>query len=175
MAQGFAVGKTTQKPSYGSTVVMTVTNLQSLASSATACWKSDRVSNLATLATDYEINIKLTTAAGAPANDKAMYVMIVAWYTSDAGTTWFPSSGGTATLITTGEGTYTIASPNNFRLLGVLNHTTNAGIEADTFLLSNCFGSRLPDAWQIVIENFSGNALSTGCIVQYSPINDLLV
>jgi len=167
--------KSTQKPSYGATVVMTVTNLQSLASSATAGWQSARVSNLSTLATDYEIMVKLTTANTSPANDKAMYVFICPHYTSDAGSTWFPSSQGTTTLPTGSEGTTTIASPHNLRLLGVLNYTTAQMVVQDTFLLSNCFGSRMPDGFSIIIINFSGAALSTGCVVDYSPINDTLV
>lgn len=164
----------TQKPVYGSTTVMTVTSLQSLASSATAGWQSARVSNLSTRATDYEIMVKLTSANTAPANDKAMYVYICPWYTSDAGTTWFAAAQGTATLPTGTEGTTTIASPNNLRLLGVLNYTTQQMVVQDTFLLSNCFGNRMPDAFSIIIINFSGAALSTSCIVDYSPLNDAL-
>lgn len=167
--------KSTQKPSYGATVVMTVTNLQSMASSATVGWQSARVSNLSTLATDYEIMVKLTTANTAPANDKAMYVFVCPFYTSDAGTTWFASSQGTTTLPTGTEGTTTIASPHNLRLLGVLNYTTQQMVVQDTFLLSNCFGNRMPDGFSIIIINFSGAALSTSCIVDYSPINDALV
>lgn len=165
----------TQKPSIGATVVMTVTNLQSLASSATAGWQSLRVSNLATLATDYEIFVKLTTANTAPGSDKAAYIWICPFYTTDAGTTWLASSQGTATLPTGTEGTTTIASPHNLRLLGVLNYTTQQMVLQDTFLLSNCFGNRLPDGFSIIITNFTGAALSTACVVDYSPINDILV
>lgn len=165
----------TQKFAIGSTVVMTVTNLQSLASSATVGWQSDRVSNLVTLATDYEIFVKLTTANTAPANEKSMYVLICPFYTTDAGTTWFASSQGTTTLPTGAEGATTIASPHNLRLLGVLNYTTTQAVVQDTFLLSNCFGNRLPDGFSIIVINFSGAALNTGCIVDYSPINDILV
>lgn len=167
--------KSTQKPSIGATVVMTVTNLQSLASSATAGWQSLRVSNLATLANDYEIFVKLTTANTAPGSDKAAYVFICPFYTTDAGSTWFASSQGTATLPTGTEGTTTIASPHNLRLLGVLNYSTAQMVLQDTFLLSNCFGNRMPDGFSIIIINFTGAALSTGCVVDYSPINDILV
>lgn len=165
----------TQRPSYGATTVMTVTNLQSLASSATAGWQSARVSNLSTLATDYEIMVKLTTANTAPANDKAMYVFICPFYTTDGGTTWFASSQGTTTLPTGSEGTTTIASPHNLRLLGILNYTTQQMVVQDTFLLSNCMGNRMMDGWSIIIINFSGAALSTGCVCDYTPINDTLV
>lgn len=157
----------------GATSVLTVTNLQSLASSATAGWQSAKVSNVATLANDYEIFVKLTTANTAPGSDKAMYVFACPFYTTDAGTTWFASSQGTATLPTGSEGTTTIATPHNLKLLGVLNYTTQQMVCQDTFLLSNAFGNRIPDGFSIIIINFSGAALSTGCVVDYSPINDI--
>ena len=160
----------TQNISYGSTTVMTVTNLQSLANSATVGWQSDKVSNLSTKAIDYEIFIKLTTANTAPANDKAMYVWICPFYTTDAGTTWYASSQGTTTLPTGTEGASIIAQPHNLRLMGVLNYTTQQMVVQDTFLLSNCFGQSIPDGFSIIITNYSGAALSTGCIVDYTPI-----
>lgn len=163
------------KPQYSATNVMTVTNLQSLANSATVGWQSDKVSNLSLLANDFEIFVKLTTANTAPANDKAMYVFICPFYTNDGGSTWFAASQGTTTLPTGSEGASTIASPHNLRLLGVLNYTTQQMVVQDTFLLSNCFGSHLPDGFSIVIINYSGAALSTGCIVDYTPINDVLL
>ena len=165
----------TLKHSYGSTNVMTVTNLQSLASSATVGWQSDRVSNLSLLANDFEIFVKLTTANTAPANDKAMYVYICPFYTTDGGSTWFAASQGTTTLPTGTEGASTIASPNNLRLLGVLNYTTQQMVVQDTFLLSNAFGNHLPDGFSIIIINYSGAALSTGCVVDYTVINDVLI
>lgn len=165
----------TQKPSIGATSVLAVTALQSMASSATVGWKSVRTSNLATLANDYEVFISLTTAASAPANDKAVYLFVIPWYTTDGGSTWFSSSGGTTTLPTSADATYTIASPHNFRLLGVLNYTTQSMTLQDTFLLSNCFGNRLPDGFSFCVINFSGAALGTGCVLDISPINDILV
>jgi hypothetical protein len=168
--------KSTSRFSIGSSVAMTVTNLQSVTNSATVGWQSDRVSNLVTLARDYEIHVRLNTAATAPGSDRAMYVYICAWYTTDGGTTWFAASQGTTTLPTGTQGASTIASPNNLRLLGVLNYTTTSAVVQDTFLLSNCFGDRLPDGFSIIIINFSGAALlSTGNVVNYKPINDTLV
>lgn len=160
----------TQNISYGSTTVLTVTNLQSLANSATVGWQSDKVSNISTKAIDYEIFVKLTTANTAPANDKAMYIWICPFYTTDAGTTWYASSQGTTTLPTGSQGASTIAQPHNLRLLGVMNYTTQQMVVQDTFLLSNCFGQSIPDGFSIIITNYSGAALSTGCIVDYTPI-----
>lgn len=165
----------TVKPLIGATTVLAVTALQSMASSATVGWKSVRTSNLATLATDYEIMISLTTANTAPANDKAMYLFVIPWYTTDAGTTWFAASGGTTTLPTSADATYTIASPHNFLLLGVLNYTTQLMVCQGIFLLSNAFGNMLPDAFSFCVINFSGAALSTSCILDITPLNNRLV
>ena len=165
----------TTKPVYGSTTSMTVTNLNSLANSSGNGWQSARVSNLSTLATDYEINVKLTMANTAPANDKAAYVFIVPFYTSDGGTTWFASSQGTTTLPTGTEGTTTIATPNNLRLLGILNYTTQNMVLQDTWLLSNAFGNAMPDGFSIIIIDFTGAAVSgSGNVVQYTPLNTII-
>jgi hypothetical protein len=163
------------QPVYGTTTSMTVTNLNSLANSATVGWQSAKISNLSTLATDYEIMIKLTMANTAPANDKAVYVYVCPFYTDDAGTTWYASSQGTTTLPTGTEGASTIASPNNLRLLGVLNYTTQNMVLQDSFFLSNAFGNRMPDAFSIIVINFSGAAIAASTnLVKYSPINEAI-
>ena len=149
---------------------MTVTNLNSLASNATVGWQSDSVRNNVRKALDYKINIKLTMASTAPANDKAVYVYICPFYFD--GTTWYAASQGTTTLPTGAQGASTIASPNNLRLLGVLSYTTTNMVLQDNFLLSNAFGNVMPDAFSIIIVNFSGAAISaSGNVVNYSPIN----
>lgn len=163
---------TTNKVSYGSYTAMTVTNLQSLASSATAGWQSARVDNqTSVLALDYEIFVKLTTANTAPANDKAAYVYVSPAITTDGGTTWLQSDGGTTTLPSGSEGTYTIASPNDLKLLGVLSYTTQQMVMQGSFLLSNAVGQNMPDGFSIIIINFTGAALSTSCVVAYRAIN----
>lgn len=162
----------TVKQSYGTYTAMTVTSLQSLASSATAGWQSDKVDNqTSVLAIDYEIFVKLTTANTAPANDKAMYVYAVPWITTDGGTTWLASDGGTATLPSGSEGTYTYATPNNAKLLGILSYTTQNMTVQGNFLLSNAVGMSMPDGWSLIIINYSGAALSTSCVVSYRAIN----
>jgi hypothetical protein len=165
----------TQKPSYGAPIALAVTALQSMASSATVGWKSTRINNLVALANDYEVGMTLTTANTAPANDKAIYVFVIPWWSSDGGTTWYAASGGTATLPTSADSTYTIAVPHNF-ILGIpLAYTTQNQTVQGSFLLSTIFGARMPDGFSIFIENFSGAALGTGCIVSVTPINDVLV
>ena len=164
-------GASTVKDSSSTNTSMTVTNLNSLANSATAGWQSVRVSNVTTQSIDYKIFVKLTMANTAPANDKAAYVYICPFYTTDAGTTWYASSQGTTTLPTGSEGTTTIATPNNLRLLGVLSYTTQNMVLQDSWLISNTFGDRMPDGFSIIVINYTGAAISaSGNIVAYSPI-----
>ena len=124
---------------------------------------------------DYEIFVKLTTANTAPANDKAMYVYICPAITTDGGTTWLYSDGGTTTLPTGSEGTYTTASPNDLKLLGVLSYTTQNMTCQGSFNLSSAVGQSMPDGFSIIINNFSGAALSTACVVSYRAITNTVV
>lgn len=158
---------------YGSYTAMTVTALQSLASSATAGWQSARVDNQSSVkALDYEIFVKLTTANTAPANDKAMYVYVNPAMTTDGGTTWLDSDSGIDTDPVDGaEGTVNIASPNNLKLLGVISYTSQEDIVKANFNLSNAVGQSMPDGFSIIIHNYSGAALSTGCVVAYRSLS----
>jgi hypothetical protein len=158
---------------YGTYVAKTVTNLQSLASSATAGWQSNRVSNLVTKAIDYEIFVKLTTANTAPANDKAVYVYICPMMTTDGGTTWLVADQGTGTLPTGAEGVTTIASPNNLKLLGIMNYTTQQMVMQGMWNLGSL--GFIPDGFSIIIVNFTGAALSTSCVVAYRPVTTDIV
>ena len=157
---------------YGDYTAITVTALQSLASSATAGWQSARIDNQSSVkALDYEIFIKLTTANTAPANDKAMYVYINSAMTTDGGTTWLDSDSGIDTDPVDGaEGTVNIASPNNLKLLGVIAYTSQEDIVKANFNLSNAVGGAMPDGFSIIIHNYSGAALSTSCVVAYRAI-----
>lgn len=156
---------------YGSYTAVTVTNLQSIASSATAGWQSGRIDNQTTTkAIDYEIFVKLTTANTAPANDKAAYVYISPAITTDGGSTWLQTDQGTTTLPTGTEGTTTIASPNDLKLLGVLSYTTQQMVMQGSFNLSGAVGQSMPDGFSIIIVNFTGAALSTSCVVAYRAI-----
>lgn len=161
--------------SYGSYTAITVTNLQSLASSATAGWQSARVDlQTSVMPLDVEIFVKLTTANTAPANDKVMYVYACPMITTDGGTTWLASDQGTTTLPTGTEGTTTIATPNDLKLLGVLSYTTQNMTVQGSFNLSSAVGQSMPDGYSIIIINFSGAALSTSCVVAYRNVAQTL-
>lgn len=159
---------------YGTYTALTVTNLQSLASSATAGWQSARIDNQTSVkALDYEILVKLPMANTASANDKLVYVFASA-ATYD-GSTWYQSDGGTTTLPSGSEGTYTIGgvtTTNNLQLIAALPYTAqNQTIQA-TIFASWAFGQNMPDGFSIIIVNYSGAALSTGCVVAYRAITN---
>lgn len=155
-------------PTKGTYTTLTVTNLQSLASSATAAWQSAMIDIQSSV--DVEIFVKLPTANTAPANDKFAYVFACPFITTDGGTTWLASDQGTTTLPTGTEGTTTIANPNNLKLLGVLSYTTQQMVMQGLFNLSSAVGQSMPDGFSIIIVNYSGAALSTGCVVAYRTI-----
>jgi hypothetical protein len=148
---------------------MTITALNSLANSATAGWKSDTLDLRSRKCSDMKFGIKITMANTAPANDKAVYVYAIPWWYD--GSAWYSASGGTTTLPTGGQASYTFAQPNNFRLLGVLAYTTQNMVLQDQFLLSNAFGNVMPDMVQIFVLDYSGAAVhSSGNALYYSPI-----
>jgi len=158
--------------SYSSATALTVTNLQSLANSATAGWQSAVVDLRTVAPLDVEVFVKLTTANTAPANDKAMYVYAVPFFHD--GTNWLASDQGTTTLPTGSEGTTTIANPNNLKLLGVLSYTTQNMTVQGVFNLSSAVGQSMPDGFSIIIVNYSGAALSTSCVVSYKTLAQTL-
>ena len=164
----------TATTNYGTYTAMTVTNLQSLASDATdpfGGWQSERVSNVSTRAMDYEVTVDLSTAATAAANDKAAYVFLVPWITTDGGTTWIAGGNfGTTTLPTGSEGTCSITEPNSMRFLSALPYKDTSQRMQRSFLIAPAFGGVVPDGWSLAIRNASGAALGTGCVVAYRPI-----
>jgi hypothetical protein len=157
----------------GTYTALTVTNLQSLANDATdpfGGWQSERVSNVSTLALDYEIIVDLSTAATAAANDKAAYAFLVPWVTTDGGTTWIAGGNfGTTTLPTGTQGTCSITEPNSMRGPIVLPYKDTSQRMQKAFFLSELI-TVMPDGWSLAIRNCSGAALGTGCVVAYRAI-----
>lgn len=164
---------TTHSIAYGTYAALTVTNLQSLANDATdpyGGWQSARVSNLSDLAIDREFFIDLSTANTATANDKAAYVYVVPWITTDGGTTWVPGANfGTTTVPTGSEGTCSITEPNSMRLGIAMPYKDNQQRLQGAFSIVSVLGW-MPDAVSIAIRNCTGAALSTGCVVAHRPL-----
>lgn len=162
-------GATGQYDSTWVVVNMDTAGLAAKANSATVGWQSDSVGIRQHKATDVEIGVKISMANTTPANDKAVYIYIAPWWYN--GSTWYSASGGTITQLSGANSSYTIATPNNLRLLGVLSYTTQNMVLQDVFTLSSIF-ARMPDAFSIVVVNFSGAAIHTsGNEITYNLMN----
>lgn len=165
---------TTHSVAYGTYSALTVTNLQSLANDATDTfggWQSARISNLSDLAIDREFFIDLSTAATAAANDKAAYVFLVPWITTDGGTTWVPGANfGTTTVPTGSEGTATLTEPNSMKFAIALPYKDTSQRLQGAFTVVSVLGW-MPDAVSLAIRNCTGAALGTGCVVAQRPLN----
>lgn len=163
---------------YGAYTAMTVTNLQSMLNDSTdpfLGWQSARVSNVATLALDYEIVVDLSTAATAPANDSAAYVYIVPWVTTDGGTTWISGGNfGTTTLPTGTEGTATMSDPNSMCGPIIIPYKVTSQ-RLQTYISVKNLCGECPDGWSVVIRDCTGAALGTGCVVAYRAITKTVV
>lgn len=164
---------TTENIAYGTRVALAVTALQSLAIDTTdpyAGWQSDRVDNETTLkAIDFEVQILLSTAATAPANDKTVYVYLIPWMNN--GGTWTPMANFSTTTRPAGaEGTASMSDPNSMKLVAAIPYViTSQPLDAHFTVAAAC-GGIVPDGWSLALRNNCGAALGTGCVVAYRPI-----
>jgi hypothetical protein len=158
---------------YGTYTAMTVTNLQSLANDSTdpfGAWQSARVSNVSTLAQDYEVIVDLSAANTAPANDATAYVYVIPWMTTDGGTTWIPGGNfGTTTAPTGSEGTASISTPNSMREVSIPYKIAQQRLQRGISIAAVL--GYMPDGWSLAIRNCTGAAYSTGCVVAYRALN----
>lgn len=157
---------------YGTWTSMTVTSLQSLVNDATdpfTSWQSARVDNQTTeKADDYEVQILLSTAATAPANDSTAYVYVVPWMFD--GTTWTPAANfGTTTRPTGTEGTAIVSDANSMKgPLGIPYKITSQPLDGYLTIAGMC--GVCPDGWSLAIRDATGAAFGTGCVVAYRSI-----
>ena len=148
---------------------MDTVGLAAKANSATVGWQTDTIGIRQWKATDLKLGVKISFANTAPANDKACYIYACPWWFD--GTNWYASSGGTTTLPSGANSSYTIASPNDLVLLGVLSYTTQNQVCQRQFMLSSIFPT-MPDAISFIIVNYTGAAVHTsGNLLYYSLVN----
>ena len=164
---------TTDNISYGTYTAMTVTNLQSLAIDTAdpfAGWQSARVDNQTSVkAIDFEVQILLSTAATAPANDKAVYVYVVPWIHD--GATWTPAANfGTTTRPTGSEATASITDPNSMKGPYAMPYQITSQPIDGWFSIAQMCGGIVPDGWSLALRNNCGAALGTGCVVAYRSV-----
>lgn len=147
---------------------LTVTNLQSLASSATAGWGSATQDNATTdQYDDVEITVTLDPANTVPANSKAFFVFIFHGTSATALNTTGAATGGAPGT----EGALTFpdvsANPTNLRLAGRIQYLNADVPQAITFSLLEVLGF-MPAFWGVAIVNHSGAALAaTGNSVKW--------
>lgn len=136
----------------GTGTAMTVTNLHSLASSATAAWASAVVDNTSNLYEDALVQVVLDHANTAPANDKCSYVYAY----GGIGTTYANPITGTEGGVTL---TTIVSNPQSFRQIGIVPYTTQDEVaESTPMSVAAAFGGTMPPKWGIVIVNYSGAA-----------------
>lgn len=135
---------------------MTVTNLHSLASSATAGWQSDNVDYSSSLYLDDQWQFFFDTANTAAANSKAFFCF--AAHSLDGGTSYTTPATGTEGTITLVDVT---ANAIAIRLLGSVPYiTTNENPRSPLFSMAATGNGALPDRASVAVINHSGAALS---------------
>lgn len=164
-------------PIYAAEVVTDATwrtGLDSLASSATAGWCSPYVDNTSNKYQDAQVQIKITMAAGTPANSKAVFIYLYAMSnTTDTATTGAatgdtsPASATTGAAITFLDVTTT---PTNFISAGWINIQSSGVTQFKTIEVAQYFGGTLPTYWGIALVNHTGQAFSTSCAIKYTGI-----
>ena len=150
-------------PQWSSENTLTTTNLQSLASSATAGWGSAAIDNTGTKYDDAAVQVCLDPANTSPANSKGFFVFVWgASNSSDYPTTGASSGGGTGT-----EGALTFpditTTPNNLcRAQFFAYAVADVAQKAPTFSVRKALGlAKLPPYWGVAILNHSGAALAS--------------
>ena len=150
----------------GAVQTMTVTGLQSLASSATAGWQSAQVDNATNQYLDALVQVVLDFANTAPANSRGAYVYAAGGL--ETGVLSNPASGtqGSITLLDV------TANAQNLKLIGFIPYTTQDEVaESSPMSVAAGFGGILPPFWSVVVVNHSGAALaSTGNTVKWVPV-----
>jgi hypothetical protein len=151
---------------YGAATALTVTNLHSLASSATAGWQSDAIDLSAGGSVDVLVQAVLDFANTAPANEKAAFLYA---YSALETTYTNPATGSEGTITLTNVTT----TPNALRLVGVIPYQTQDEIvESSVFSVAAAFGGALPAKVGFVLINFSGAALhSSGSTLKYRLVS----
>lgn len=152
---------------------MTVTGLNSLASSLTAGWGSAEQDNTANLFLDALVQFTLNPANTAPGSAKSFSAF--AYHRTRVAAKF--ATTGAATGGTTGsEGALTFpdisANPQNLPFLGIIPYVSqDVVIGTAAFSIALTAGGVLPPHWGVALLNVSGAALqATGNSVQFNGV-----
>lgn len=174
-AESLFRGNADVKEAFQSEQTMTTTNLQSLASSTTAGWKSAVVDNTSNLYLDALVQFVIAAVNTAPSSNKAIYVF--AYHgsnSSDLTTSGAAANNGS-------EGTLTFPNITSsaivMPILGVLPYTTqNVAFTSLEMSVGMTAGGALPPYWGVAALNYSGMTLaSSGNTVKYRGVYNTVV
>ena len=154
------------KQALQSVQTMTVTNLHSLANSATAGWQSAQVDNTSNLYLDSFVQVVLDFANTAAANSRCAYIFAAGGIETGILSNPFSGSEGTLTLVDV------TANAQNARQIGTIPYTTtNEVAESSPLSVAAGFGGQHPLFWAVGIINHSGAALAaSGNTVKYCGV-----
>lgn len=94
--------------------------------------------------------LQVTVKTGSSGTSSTGYVAIYVYMTADGGTNYSDGASGS-------DGSITLTSPPNMRLIGILNCVANSATYKGVFQVAA--GGQLSDHWGIVIENKTGATL----------------
>lgn len=163
---------TDNKEAFQTEQSMTVTNLHSLASSATAGWSSTFVDNTTNLYQDALVMIHIAAVNTAPASDKAIYIFA---YASTDGSIFTSTGTSGGTVGTEGALTFpSIATPLPIVMsqIGILPYPVqNKALDGGAYSIAKAFGGWLPPYWGIAILNYTGFTFAaSGNTVKYRGV-----
>ena len=155
MVEGYAPNANVNEAFQGAQS-MTVTNLNSLGSSATAGWQSDAVTNTSNLYLDDLWQFVTDMANTAPANSKCLFYF--AAHSIDGGTTYTGNATGTQGTITLLDVT---ANAQAMRLLGTAPYTTaDELVKSPACSMAATAGGLLPERSSVALINHTGAAIA---------------
>lgn len=154
------------KQAFGSVDTFTITNLNSLATSATAGWRSAAVDNTSNLYSEYAVQLVLAAVNTAAANSKAFFLYL--YSILDTSGSDYTTTGATSGGAPDGtEGTLTFpditANAVNLRLLAVIPYIgTNTKIISPWIQVAPALGGLfLPPKFGFALINHSGFTIAS--------------
>lgn len=143
---------------------LTVTNLNSLATSATAGWRSAAIDNTSNLYQDYEVQVKIAAVNTAPANSKAFYVF-ASGLLDDSGSDYATTGAASGGAPDGTEGTLTFPDvttlPNGLALVGVIPYAVqNSTMISTVMSVAAAFNGHVPAKFCLAIVNHSGMTIA---------------
>lgn len=155
---------------------LTVTNLHSLASSATAGWSGAEIDNTTNLYLDAQLQVTLDPANTAPGSDSVFYLFVYGYQvTGDK-----PTTGATTGNSVGTEGALTFPSISTTRqslpYIEIPYTAQDVVIKTSVGSVCDILGVRhLPAFWGVAMLNFSGAALAaSGNAIKWIGIKETI-